>query len=276
MSDDQNYLLRRIGERLEQSPPALAEARELIQELAEPSLLGPLSRLLQDPNASPDAIFRAYEALAAPRRVDGVALPMLRPENQARTAVHVASGLLVAAAILWVPSPSLEIAATCAFVLVWGIEAFRQRGPEWNERINRIFDQTAHPHERTKPNSGTWYVTALFVLAWCFSPGAALVGVAILALADPAASIVGRRFGRHKLRGQKSWVGSATFFVVASGAASLALVAGGVILSTAVPLALAAAVAATVTEALSQRVDDNLTIPLAAALAVDATSVLLG
>ena len=58
----------------------------------------------------------------------------------------------------------------------------------------------AHPHERYVVNSATWYATSLTLLAVAFEPMAQSIGVIVLGLADPAAGIVGRRFGTRKLR----------------------------------------------------------------------------
>jgi dolichol kinase len=65
----------------------------------------------------------------------------------------------------------------------------------------------------------------------------------------------------------RSLEGSATFFLVGSGAAFAALMIWHpeISLGFAILIALGAALPAAVTELLSKRVDDNLSIPLAAA-----------
>ena len=84
---------------------------------------------------------------------------------------------------------------------------------------------------------------------------AAVPAIWVLALADPAAGCVGRRWGRRRL-GTGTLEGVATFVLVA-----------GAVLSVAVPLpvALLGAVVGGLVEIAPWRVDDNLVIPPAVA-----------
>jgi len=90
-------------------------------------------------------------------------------------------------------------------------------------------------------------------------PGPLLVpSVLVLALADPAASVVGRLWGRRKV-GKGSVEGLATFWVVAA-----------VVLVPFVGLPTASGIAAVValSEVLPTKLDDNLVIPFVTALAL--------
>lgn len=118
----------------------------------------------------------------------------------------------------------------------------------------------------------------------CFPPAVCLVfvltggdrlrvamGLLPLMLADPAAALVGRRWGRHRYRvpgGEKSLEGSAAFFAIAFVCVAGALVGAGERL----PLAAIGALALTLTmvEALTARGLDNLLVPLTAVLALEA------
>jgi phytol kinase len=116
----------------------------------------------------------------------------------------------------------------------------------------------------------------------CFPPAVCLVfvltggdrfriamGLLPLMLADPAAALVGRRWGRHRYRipgGEKSLEGSAAFFATAFVClAGLLLGADGRL-----PLAAIGVLALTLTvvEALTARGLDNLLVPLTAVLAL--------
>jgi dolichol kinase len=130
-----------------------------------------------------------------------------------------------------------------------------------------IFRSIAHPHERYRVNSSTWYGTALTILGFTFEPMLCSVAIAVLGIADPAAALIGRRFGRIKLVNSRTLEGSVTFFVVGTLAALAVLLVwhidiGG---NALVAVALGAALPAAVTELLSRRVDDNLSVPLVAA-----------
>jgi dolichol kinase len=164
------------------------------------------------------------------------------------------------------------IAVSAAFAVSgWTMEIVRRRSPAANARIMAVFAPVAHPHERHGVNSATYYVTALLLLA-IFAPlQAAEVGVVVLGLADPAAGLIGRRFGRTRLRANRSLEGTLGFVVVGA-------LAAGAWLSLTHPLPLAAlgllalvgGVAGALTELFSTRLDDNFTIPVAVAVAVSA------
>ncbi|MGH7302651.1 MAG: diacylglycerol/polyprenol kinase family protein [Candidatus Rokuibacteriota bacterium] len=96
------------------------------------------------------------------------------------------------------------------------------------------------------------------------------IGLLPLMLADPAAALVGRRWGRHRYRipgGVKSLEGSVAFFAIAFLCVAGALVGAGELPSLATVAAFALFL--TVVEALAARGLDNLLVPLSAVLAVD-------
>lgn len=126
---------------------------------------------------------------------------------------------------------------------------------------------------------GLWTFPLGVSLAYLFfwEPGARreiVAACAILALADPAAALVGSRFGQrrfHPFGHGRTLEGSLAFFVVA--AAIVGLVAAGD--STAVVawrLSIGCAVSATVAEALSPPGWDNAAIPVVAATAYNLLS----
>lgn len=208
----------------------------------------------------------AYDALVATLDAE-VAPSEPRPTNYARVAFHVGSALLGLFATLVVfTTAQLPYAASTLAGTAWFLEILRRRSPAANARMMRFFAPIARPHEATHINSGTWYMTALVVLTLTYSPLLCVVAVAVLGFGDPAAAIVGRRFGRIRLRHGRSLEGTLAFVVVATLAAvffvqwlPVAPAAG-----LAWPVALAAAIAGATAELFSRRVDDNLAIPLAA------------
>jgi dolichol kinase len=98
------------------------------------------------------------------------------------------------------------------------------------------------------------------------------VGLAVLGLGDPAAAIVGRTFGRHRLADGRSLEGTAAFVVAGSAAAWLVLTSWHPEVPVAAT-ALAAAGGGAAGELVARRIDDNLVIPIAAAFAAWVTSV---
>ena len=130
--------------------------------------------------------------------------------------------------------------------------------PDANFVFFRLFAALASPREARGIASSTWFLggafaTLLLAPAHLFTPS-----VLVLSLADPAASVVGRLWGRHSL-GKGSWEGTAAFFLVAS---AVTLPFAGL------PGALIAACVVAIFEVLPTGIDDNLTVPVVTALAL--------
>lgn len=126
--------------------------------------------------------------------------------------------------------------------------------------------------ETSREARGLWTfplaVALTYLLFWEGSPRPAiLAGLAALALADPAAALVGTRWGQRRLRpaaGGRTLEGSSAFFVVtAIATAAVASGTGG----GAFPwrMGIGCGIAGAAVEALTPSGWDNLTIPLAVA-----------
>lgn len=207
----------------------------------------------------------AYEALARVLRLHAVHVPSLRPTNWNRSFFHTGSGLAALAIVLWLTNwvPFIAVAFFTSAVVM---ETMRRVSPRANRLLMGLFSRVAHPHEAHRINSATWYATALVVLAFFAEPRASAVAVTVLAFADPAAGLVGRRLGRIRLVHGRSLEGSLTFVLV--GALSgwvLLRLCYGAMTPNALAVALSAAVCGGLAELFSRRLDDNLTVPLAAA-----------
>lgn len=221
----------------------------------------------------------AYESLQATLSEYEIHVPSLRPTNHRRALFHVASGAL-AITILWVvPEPWWTIAIALPLCLAaWTTELLRHRRPAVNAVVMRLFDPIAHPHEHRRVNSATWYLTALTLLSLTLSPLPCAVGLAALAVGDPVAGLIGRRYGRIRLVHGRSLEGTLAFAVSAtllSVPVALAF-APGLPWGLALVIGGAGALGGALAELLSLRVDDNLSIGLSASLAAGVTAVLLG
>ncbi|MEI8258421.1 MAG: hypothetical protein WCJ30_22320, partial [Deltaproteobacteria bacterium] len=147
----------------------------------------------------------AYEALADALRSGHAVAPVLRPTNYARSLFHVASALAAVAVLALAPSRAWMIAAATAFFTsAWTMETSRRFSDRANDGLMKLFGPVAHAHERYRVNSATWYATALMILALTVRPTLAAAAVAVLGFADPAAGLVGRRYGRTRLRAGRS------------------------------------------------------------------------
>lgn len=281
--------LRTLGSRLRTLQAADPSSDATGATVALQRHLGALELLLRDP--APDAAaapatrwrtFRrrlspAYQAFAAFLREQRIVVPSLRPSNVPRIVFHVASGA-VAFALIQVLEPfALRLTAGAFATSALVLESTRRRWPAWNEVLMRLFAPVAHPHEYHRMNSATWYALALAILSVLAPPTIASLAVGVLAIADPVAGLVGRRFGRTPLRAGRSLEGSLAF--LASGTLVAAAVLVGWFPGLGWPAVAALSVTAGASGALAElwtrHFDDNFMIPLAVAAATSLVSAVL-
>ena len=237
---------------------------ELRAALPDPALVG--AALEAAWSAFRARLQPADEALAQALRAEDIHLPSLRPTNYTRNIVHVAGAVVALVALeALLPAAALPWLAATVAGTAWTMEISRRRWPAANAVMMRMFGAVAHPHEAHRVNSSTWYMTALFILSLTGMPVLCALAVAVLGLADPAAALVGRRFGRIRLVNGRSLEGSLTFVVVGAAAAFATLRLWHPEISAPLAVAFAAALPAALAELWSRRVDDNLSVPLAAA-----------
>ena len=196
-------------------------------------------------------------------------LERMKPVNYRRNVFHVATGLGAACLYEFLLTQRqavslLAVALSIAIVF----EVSRRIWPAWNQILIRyLFRGIARPWEKRRPNSASWYTMALLVITLLTPKLAAEIGVLVLAFGDPAASIIGRKWGELKLYRRKSVLGTLAFVVAAT------LLTIGLALAKSAPLpplnlvgmALTVAVAAAAAELFSDVVDDNATVPITAA-----------
>lgn len=220
----------------------------------------------------------AYGGFATALRSERVRVPDLRPANYPRSILHAGSAAICLGLVAVLTPQQLPWVAGSFALWAWTTELLRRVWPAANKQIMKVFNIVAHEQERHRVNSGTWYMTALVLLTLTFSPLLCAIAVAVLGFGDPLAGLAGRRFGRIRLVNGRTLEGSAVFLVVGTLAAVGAslLVAHSLTPAMVWATAIAAALAGSLAELFSRRIDDNLSVPLAAAAASVLTLVLLG
>jgi dolichol kinase len=110
------------------------------------------------------------------------------------------------------------------------------------------------PHEKTNFTGATYILASSILTILIFDKPIAILAIGFIVVGDTAGAIVGRLWGRNRYR-NKTVEGSASFFV------ACCLVA---MLVSGIPLwvKILGAFIATIVEALTIYVDDNLTVPL--------------
>jgi dolichol kinase len=177
-----------------------------------------------------------------------------------RRVFHAGNGLILAylpGQIGLTGDPLVAVLAG-VFAALLALDVARLRSTRLNALFFSVFPALASPREAVGAASSTWYAGGVLLLYALFPVAFVVPAVLVLAFADPAAAVVGRRWGRSRL-GKGTWVGTATFAATAF-----------VILAAffAPPIALAIALLTAAAEAVPWQIDDNLTVPLAAASAL--------
>lgn len=184
-----------------------------------------------------------------------------------RRVFHAAWGVALAAFIAFAPlshAMLITIFASAGAALL-GVDVLRLSVPRANALFFRLFRWFASPREEKGFASSTWYVIGALLVLTLFGPELAIPSILVLALADPAASYLGRRWGKRRL-GTGSVLGVSVFALVATS-----------MLLFFVPPSTAAFVGCLVAliECQPLGLDDNLTVPMGTALGLFLTSVLL-
>ncbi len=276
---------RQIRARYERHPER-EDSRDLMQQLEH--LRGVIETSLRDfretKGQRPDwaamrtRLTSAYDRFSQTMRARSLTLPRNRPTNYMRNVYHMGSALMLIGLVQYLLTPWLMIVLAAAFaVFAWTLETTRWLSPAANKLITMPWKPFIHPDEHWRINSATWLCTGLLIMALCFDPLSCTLAIAILGFADPVAAIVGRRFGRRRLHRNRTLEGTAAFTATAlvAGLAILAIYGPELAVWRMLLIALAAALPAAIAELYSNRLDDNLTVPVTAAMGAWLASMVL-
>lgn len=266
-----------------------ARLRQAVREAEADAVRAQFGKVVEVLEASPQGaddweVFRkrlhvAYDELATELKREAVEVPTLRPTNYTRSFFHVFSAVGSMLLVQHVFTSRSIVLVAGGFALAgWLMEISRRVSPLANRALMWVFKNVAHEHERHRINSSTWYTTALALIALTMSPMACSVALMVLGVGDPAAGLVGRRFGRTKLRGGRSLEGSLAF-VGAGGlgaAGMMAVYYPALGLPAVAALSLASAAAGALAELFITKIDDNFSIPVAAGAACSLVALVLG
>ena len=176
-----------------------------------------------------------------------------------RKAIHL--GALVMPVGLWlVPVRYARLILFGFFLLLVAIDVARWTDTPASRWLRRTLHMVLRPHERRRFSGGSYILAAGTLCAVLYPRPVAVAALICIIVGDTAAVFVGRAFGRIRI-GHKTLEGSLAFFATSI---LCILWIPGLPLSAKVVGALVAALV----EALPIPVDDNLTVPLAAGVAM--------
>lgn len=179
-----------------------------------------------------------------------------------RKAIHLSS---IAIPIFYFFTPrgvalNVLVPLTLAFVVIDVSRYYHRPIETWfNATFGRLLRHHETDRERKRLNGATYVLISATISVFFFPKYIAVLGFLILIIADMAAALVGKRFGRHRFLG-KSAEGSLGFFLSAMLIIILTPKIGYVPAEYAIGAA--AAAVGTVVEALPVDIDDNLSVPV--------------
>lgn len=139
----------------------------------------------------------------------------------------------------------------------------------YRSTVSRLMAPMIRNHEHAGDFSGATYILLSVCLTVAlYSKPIAIAALAFIIVGDVLAALIGRKFGRHRF-GRKSVEGSLACLL---GTIVVALIAPEI----AVPVGVFGAVVATVTEAASSRIDDNISVPIISGLAMTLMGKIIG
>lgn len=180
---------------------------------------------------------------------------------------HLSSGLCMALAVWFLPDTALVATLGSITFVYLAFEILRLNVPSVNNWFFSRFGSLLRDGERSTVTTSSYVLIAALTGYLFFGREIAVLSVCFLAVGDVAAGIVGRWIGRTRLFGKALEGDLACFF--ACLAAGFILHYSGLHIGL-VPI-LVGAVAATIGQAVrNPAVDDNLTLPLFAGVAMAA------
>ncbi len=178
------------------------------------------------------------------------------PINYYRSLWHSLTGAVVFVFVLFghgAPWHADLWLLSIALFLLALIDVVRFTTKKGDELFWRHLGFLAGDREKTGPTTSLYYALSLLLCAVLYPKEAVLGAIICIAIGDPVAMIVGKRYGRIRLR-KKSIEGSLAGFLVCVPAIYLA--------TSSMRVAVVGSFAGALIEFLPLPVDDNLTVPL--------------
>jgi len=180
----------------------------------------------------------------------------------ARASFHILSILAISLGGLWLPHTTTLIALGAVAVIFLSFELLRRRYSRVNNLFFFLFRPMLRDYEKQQFTGAAYTLIGSFIAFLIFPQEVAALAVAFLAVGDPLAAIAGRHIGRREIF-KRTLEGDITCFL-ACMLVGLIFYWSGVYIE--LPVIVAGAFAATMAEAIQLPVNDNLIMPLLAAL----------
>lgn len=191
---------------------------------------------------------------------------------------HMAASLLIIFIYLVVPGEFSH--KIIAFGIFTGLtllgEIIRLNYPRFNAIVIRDAKKYMRKREADGLSSMTFFAVSTLLVCLIFPKGVAILSILYLGFGDALASIVGVKWGRHKVGRRFSVEGSLTFFATCFLITLIYPFLNPAFSGSILGLAFLGGLIGMVSEWLSFRLDDNLVIPLVSAVFLQSTLFFLG
>jgi dolichol kinase len=190
-------------------------------------------------------------------------LPMERDELH-RKIYHMLGGMLTPTLYLFLERGLLLPLSAFFMVSVLGFEIVRLSFPAFQAWVRATIPIQFKENEERGLSGQAWMQVGYFLVILLFPRELAILSMCFIALGDPVAALVGKRFGRRRIPGtSKSVEGSLACLAVCL---MVGVALGAIILGAPLVVIFAGVVSATLFELFTFRVDDNFLIPVGSCL----------
>lgn len=172
------------------------------------------------------------------------------------------AGLSIPVAALFLPQMVMIIAVGALTLIFLLIEGLRWKNPAVNRLFLSVLKAVLREEETSRLTGATYMLVASLIAVSVFQRDIAVLALSFLAVGDPLATIIGRRWGRIRLWG-KTLEGDLACLV---SCIAVGFVFRQVGLDVSWSTILLGALSATLAQAVTLPINDNLTIPLFAGL----------
>ena len=186
-----------------------------------------------------------------------------------RKVFHAGMGIFSLFLYGWaLPYVPCMIFFSVVYWLAMGVETYRHINPKFNEWIySKGFKKIIREKEINKISSATYYMTAMYIVAWVFPKPVVVLTFMFIALGDPVASIVGTWWGRIKLAEHVSLEGTLACFLTCflSCLIFTPMLVPGFAITSLLLFSILGGLVGALAEASFPKLDDNLIMPLISA-----------
>jgi len=195
----------------------------------------------------------------------------------ARKIWHMTGVFLIFSVYRLVPPLTAVFLIGVAWLCFVPFDLLRQRRPQLNEWAFKIFGPIMRKSEMHKIAGTTYLLSGVAVVIICFPPLIASLTLLFLGFADPLASFVGIKYGKHKIFGSKSLEGFLGAFVVCLVATFAFLKITQPNLDNVILFSVIAALIGALSELIPVgKLDDNFSMPMLSAIGLLLTASLFG